>query len=266
MVNLKKKYAQLDPVWDRLRNEAEDAVIAEPAIGGFIQTSILQHPSFENALAHRVASKLASAEISEQTLRDICSKAISKDPQIANAARADVMAVVDRDPACNRYMQPLLYFKGFLAIQAYRVSNWLWINSQSNMAYFFQMRTSEVFGIDIHPAAKLGKGIMIDHGTGVVIGETSVIKDNVSIFQGVTLGGTGKETGDRHPKVMEGVLLSASSTVLGNVQIGRNAKIAAGSVVLEDVKEGTTVAGVPAKEVSQAVDNIPADDIDHLIE
>ena len=129
-----------------------------------------------------------------------------------------------------------------------------------------QSRTSEVYGVDIHPAAKLGKGIMIDHGTGVVIGETSIIKDNVSIFQGVTLGGTGKETGDRHPKVMEGVLLSASSTVLGNVQIGRNAKIAAGSVVLEDVKEGITVAGVPAKEVSQAVDNVPADDIDHLIE
>ena len=200
MVNSEKNYAQLDPVWDRLRNEAENSVVKEPAIGGFIHTSILQHASFENALAHRVASKLASAEISEQTLRDICNKAISADPEVAIAARADVMAVVDRDPACNRYMQPLLYFKGFLAVQAYRVANWLWTNNQKDMAYFFQMRTSEVFGIDIHPAAKIGKGLMIDHAHSIVIGETSVVGDNVSMLHSVTLGGTGKDDEDRHQK------------------------------------------------------------------
>ena len=178
----------------------------------------------------------------------------------------DLIAAKEKDPSCKYLSEPLLFFKGFKSLQSHRVASWLWKNSRHTLAHYFQSRTSEVYGVDIHPAAKLGKGIMIDHGTGVVIGETSVINDNVSIFQGVTLGGTGKETGDRHPKVMEGVLLSASSTVLGNVEIGRNAKIAAGSVVLEDVKEGTTVAGVPAKEVSQAVDNVPADDIDHLIE
>ena len=163
MGKLEENYAQIDPVWDRVRHEALEAVRSEPAVGGFIHTNILQHLSFENALAHRIASKLASSEISEQTVRDICFRAVSKAPQIANSARADVMAVVDRDPACSRYMQPLLYFKGFLAVQAYRVSNWLWTDGQKELAYFFQMRTSEVFGIDIHPAAKIGKGLMIDH-------------------------------------------------------------------------------------------------------
>ena len=220
MVNLEKKYAQLDPVWDRLRNEAENALVAEPVIAGFIHTSILQHASFENALAYRVASKLASAEISEQALWDICNKAISADPQVTNAARADVMAVVDRDPACNRYMQPLLYFKGFLAVQAYRVSNWLWNNNQRDMAYFFQMRTSEVFGIDIHPAAKIGKGLMIDHAHSIVIGETSVVGDNVSMLHSVTLGGTGKEDEDRHPKIGDGVMIGAGAKVLGNIKVG----------------------------------------------
>ena len=265
MVNLEEKYVQLDPVWDRLRNEAEDAVIAEPAIGGFIQTSILQHPSFENALAHRVASKLASAEISEQTLRDICSKAISKDPQITNAARADVMAVVDRDPACNRYMQPLLYFKGFLAVQAYRVSNWLWINSQRDMAYFFQMRTSEVFGIDIHPAAKIGKGLMIDHAHSIVIGETSVVGDNVSMLHSVTLGGTGKEDEDRHPKIGDGVMIGAGAKVLGNIKVGGCCRIAAGSVVLQEIPPKKTVAGVPAKIVGEAGCSTPSIKMDQIL-
>ena len=153
MVNLKNNYVKIDPVWDRMRNEANAAVIAEPAIGGFIHINILQHSSFERALGHRVASKLLSDEISQQTLRDICNEAISDDPQVTNAARADVMAVVDRDPACNRYMHPLLYFKGFLAVQSYRISNWLWVNGKKDMAYFFQMKTSEVFGIDIHPVS-----------------------------------------------------------------------------------------------------------------
>ena len=265
MVNLKKKYAQLDPVWDRVRNEAEDAVIAEPGIGGFIHTNILQHSSFENALAHRVASKLASAEISEQNLRDICSKAISNDPQVANAARADVMAVVDRDPACNRYMQPLLYFKGFLAVQAYRVSNWLWNNSQRDMAYFFQMRTSEVFGIDIHPAAKIGKGLMIDHAHSIVIGETSVVGDNVSMLHSVTLGGTGKEDEDRHPKIGDGVLIGAGAKVLGNIKVGGCCRIAAGSVVLQEIPPKKTVAGVPAKIVGEAGCSTPSIKMDQIL-
>ena len=178
----------------------------------------------------------------------------------------DLLAAKEKDPSCRYLSEPLLFFKGFKSLQSHRVASWLWANSRHTLAHYFQSRTSEVYGVDIHPAAKLGKGIMIDHGTGVVIGETSVIEDNVSIFQGVTLGGTGKENGDRHPKVREGVLLSASSTILGNVEIGKNAKIAAGSVVLSDVREGTTVAGVPAKEVNQVSGHVPADEIDHLIE
>ena len=265
MVNLEKKYAQLDPVWDRLRNEAENAVVAEPVIAGFIHTSILQHASFENALAYRVASKLASAEISEQALTDICSKAIFVDPQVANAARADVMAVVDRDPACNRYIQPLLYFKGFLAVQAYRVSNWLWNNNQRDMAYFFQMRTSEVFGIDIHPAAKIGKGLMIDHAHSVVIGETSVIGDNVSMLHSVTLGGTGKEDEDRHPKIGDGVMIGAGAKVLGNIKVGNCCRIAAGSVVLQEIPPKKTVAGVPAKIVGEAGCSTPSIKMDQIL-
>ena len=265
MVNLEKKHAQLDPVWDRVRSEAEDAVVAEPAIGGFIHTSVLQHSSFDNALAHRVSSKLASAEISDQTLRDICSKAISNDPQVANAARADVMAVVDRDPACNRYMQPLLYFKGFLAVQAYRVSNWLWYNNQRDMAYFFQMRTSEVFGIDIHPAAKIGKGLMIDHAHSIVIGETSVVGDNVSMLHSVTLGGTGKEDEDRHPKIGDGVMIGAGAKVLGNIKVGNCCRIAAGSVVLQGIPPKKTVAGVPAKIVGEAGCSTPSIKMDQIL-
>ena len=265
MKKFEEKYVKIDPVWDRLRNEAKEALISEPAIGGFIHTSILQHSSFEGALAHRVASKLASVEISGQTLRDTCSLAISSDPQLSNAARADIMAVVDRDPACSRYMQPLLYFKGFLAVQAYRVSNWLWLTGQKDMAYFFQMRTSEVFGIDIHPAAKIGKGLMIDHAHSIVIGETSVIGDNVSMLHSVTLGGTGKEDEDRHPKIGDGVLIGAGAKVLGNIKVGNCCRIAAGSVVLQEIPPKKTVAGVPAEIIGEAGCSTPSIEMDQTL-
>jgi len=265
MKNLKNRYVPIDPVWDRLRNEAMEAVTAEPAIGGFIHTSILQHPSFEKAIAHRIASKLTSDEISQQTLRDICNEAISDDPEVANSARADVMAVVDRDPACNRYMHPLLYFKGFLAVQSYRVSNWLWVNDKKDMAYFFQMRTSEVFGIDIHPAAKIGKGLMIDHAHSIVIGETSVVGDNVSMLHSVTLGGTGKEDENRHPNIGDGVLIGAGAKVLGNIKIGSCCRIAAGSVVLQEIPPKKTVAGVPARIVGEAGCSTPSIKMDQIL-
>ena len=260
-----ENYTQIDPVWDKVRQEALEAVRADAAIGGFIHTNILQHFSFDNALAHRIASKLASPEISEQTLRDICFRAISQSPQIANSARADVMAVVDRDPACSRYMQPLLYFKGFLAVQAYRVSNWLWREGQKDLAYFFQMRTSEVFGIDIHPAAKIGKGLMIDHAHSIVIGETAVVGDNVSMLHSVTLGGTGKEDEDRHPKIGDGVMIGAGAKVLGNIKIGNCCRIAAGSVVLQEVPAKKTVAGVPAKIVGEAGCTTPSIKMDQIL-
>ena len=258
-----KDKESIENIWNTIQDETQKRVKAEPVLASFFHTTILEHSSFSAAIADLIANDLGSSSVQPMMLRSVIKDAINSGEEILEGTMTDLIAAKEKDPSCKYLSEPLLFFKGFKSLQSHRVASWLWKNSRHTLAHYFQSRTSEVYGVDIHPAAK---GIMIDHGTGVVIGETSVIKDNVSIFQGVTLGGTGKETGDRHPKVMEGVLLSASSTVLGNVKIGRNAKIAAGSVVLEDVKEGTTVAGVPAKEVSQAVDNVPADDIDHLIE
>ena len=253
-------------IWEIIKNETEKRVQAEPVLASFFHSTILEHDSFSSAVADLIASDLGRASVQPMLLRSVIKEAMNSSEEILNGTVSDLLAAKERDPSCKYLSEPLLFFKGFKALQSHRVASWLWANSRHTLAHYFQSRTSEVYGVDIHPAAKLGKGIMIDHGTGVVIGETSVVDDNVSIFQGVTLGGTGKEEGDRHPKVREGVLLSASSTVLGNVEIGKNAKVAAGSVVLNDVKEYTTVAGVPAKKVKEVSDEIPAREVDHGIE
>jgi serine O-acetyltransferase len=252
MPEIKAKVSTVDPVWQRVRQEAGDAVRAEPLLGGLIHSSLLHHPSLERALSYRFSMKLASSEMSEQILREIADEAYEAEPYLGKAARADVMAVFDRDPACHRYIQPLLFFKGFQAVQAYRVGHWLWAQGRRDMAYYVQMRVSEVFGVDIHPAAKIGMGLMIDHAHSIVIGETAVVGDNVSMLHSVTLGGTGKEDGDRHPKIGNGVLIGAGAKVLGNIQIGHCSRIAAGSVVLQDVPPNKTVAGVPARIVGEA--------------
>ena len=200
--------------------------------------------------------------MSEQLLREICEEAFATDPRISTAARADIMAVYERDPACHRYIQPMLFFKGFQAVQCYRIPHWLWNEGRKDMAYFFQMRSSEVFGIDIHPAARIGQGIMIDHAHSIVIGETAVVGDNVSMLHSVTLGGTGKEEEDRHPKIGDGVLIGAGAKVLGNIKVGECSRIAAGSVVLEEVPPCKTVAGVPAKIVGEAGCSQPAVSMD----
>ena len=254
-----------EDIWLALCNEAKLWSAAEPTLETLFQKNILQQKSFQSALVAVISTELSTDHDDYIAIQKVADDALNSDPLLEKAATADLCATIERDPACHSYLKPFLFYKGFQAIQAYRLANWLWKMERTVLAEFIQGRVSKVFQVDIHPAAKLGKGIMIDHGTGVVIGETSIVEDNVSIFQGVTLGGTGKEIGDRHPKVREGVLLSASSTILGNVEIGRNAKIAAGSVVLEDVKEGSTVAGVPAKEVGKADGLIPADEIDHSI-
>ena len=256
----------IDSLWRTIQDETERRVKAEPVLASFFHTTVLEHTSFSSAVADLIANDLGSSSVQPMMLRSVIKDAINSSDEILEGTMTDLLAAKEKDPSCKYLSEPLLFFKGFKSLQSHRVASWLWDNSRHTLAHYFQSRTSEVYGVDIHPAAKLGRGIMIDHGTGVVIGETSVVENNVSIFQGVTLGGTGKETGDRHPKVREGVLLSASSTVLGNVEIGRNAKIAAGSVVLENVREGATVAGVPAKEVRQDISNVPADNIDHLIE
>ena len=252
MAETRTKFAELDPVWDQIRLEAEQAVQDEPLLGGLIHSSILHHETVEAALAYRTAVKLASAEMSEQLIREICDAAYRDAPDLSLAARADMVAVYERDPACHRFLQPLMFFKGFQALQAYRVGHWLWQQGRRDMAYFFQMRVSETFGVDIHPAARIGRGIMIDHAHSIVIGETAVVGDNVSMLHSVTLGGTGKEEEDRHPKIGNGVLIGAGAKVLGNIKVGDCSRIAAGSVVLQEVPCKSTVAGVPAKVVGEA--------------
>lgn len=266
MAERQKMIREIDPVWSRICREAEEAVHEEPLMGSLLHSSLLHHPSLQRALAFRLSLKLASPEMSEQILREIADQAYDDDPSLIEAARADLIAVNERDPACKRYIQPILYFKGFQAMQAYRVGHWLWRQGRHDMAFFFQMRISEAFGIDIHPAARVGKGIMMDHAHSIVIGSTAVVGDNVSILQSVTLGGTGKETGDRHPKIGDGVLIGAGAKILGNIKVGRCSRIAAGSVVLQEVPPCKTVAGVPAKVVGEAGCDQPALSMNQVIE
>lgn len=265
MAKTQRTLAELDPVWSRIRDEAEAAVRSEPLLGGMVHQSILHHPTLERALSYRMSVKLSTREMSEQILREIADESFASDPTISAASRADIVAVFERDPACNTFMQPLLYFKGFQALQAFRVGNWLWRNGRRDLAYFIQARVSEVFGIDIHPAAKIGKGLMIDHAHSIVIGETATVGDNVSMLHSVTLGGTGKEDGVRHPTIGDGVLIGAGAKVLGNITVGSCSRIAAGSVVLKDVPECSTVAGVPAKIVGKAGCDQPALTMDQIL-
>ncbi len=259
------KFSQLDPVWSRIREESEEAVSNEPLLGGVIHCSVLHHDTLEAAMAYRFSLKLASGEMSEQILREIADAAYADDPWLGEAARADLVAVYERDPACNRFIKPLLYFKGFQALQAYRVSHWLCEQGRVDFASFIQMRVSEAFGVDIHPGARMGKGIMIDHAHSIVIGETAVVGDNVSMLHSVTLGGTGKEDGDRHPKIGNGVLIGAGAKVLGNISVGHCSRIAAGSVVLEDIPPKKTVAGVPARIVGEAGCDQPSQTMDQIL-
>ncbi len=261
-----KTIQKIDPVWDRLRREAEEAVRLEPALGGLIYSAVLAHDSFEMALVHRLAQRLGNADLGADAVINAFSDALDAEPEIGHAARADLMATFDRDPACHRYLDPLLYFKGYQALQTHRMGHRLWLSGRKDFAYYLQSRSSMISTLDINPNAKIGKGIMIDHGHDIVIGETCVIEDNVSMMQGVTLGGTGKESGDRHPKIRHGVLLGAGAKVLGNIEIGHCSRVAACSVVLHDVPPNTTVAGVPAKIVGYAGCEEPARAMDHQVD
>ncbi|MEJ6398049.1 serine O-acetyltransferase [Yoonia sp. 208BN28-4] len=254
----------VDPVWHRICEEAEAAIKAEPLMGGLIHSGILHHSALSAALAYRISMKLSSPEMSEQILREIVDQTFEEDPAIVEASRADLMAIFDRDPACHRLMQPLLFFKGFQAVQSYRIAHSLFTAGRKDLAYFVQMRVSEAFGVDIHPAARIGRGIMIDHAHSIVIGETAVVGDNVSMLHSVTLGGTGKEDDDRHPKIGDGVLIGAGAKVLGNIKIGHCSRIAAGSVVLEEVPPMKTVAGVPARIVGESGCAQPSISMDQL--
>ena len=252
-----------DPVWDRIRAETQKHAQEEPILASFLHATILNHKTLECALSFHLASQLDSPTVSSLLLREVMLQAMENDSWAREAVRADLQAVVERDSACHELYIPFLYFKGFHALQAQRIAHWLWHNGRQSMALFFQNRVSVAFGVDIHPAARLGKGIMLDHATGLVIGETAVVGDNVSILQSVTLGGTGKDEGDRHPKIGNGVLISAGAKILGNIRVGEGAKVGAGSVVLEDVPPHTTVAGVPARVVGRPASDQPALDMNH---
>lgn len=265
MADLRTNITAIDPVWAQINDEARQAVADEPLIGGFVHACILHHKSIEKALSYRIAAKLASNEMSMVVVREVVEEAYQKSPELVDAARADLVAVYERDPACHRLVQPILYFKGYQAIQAYRVGHFLWREGHYDLAYFFQMRVSEIFGVDVHPAAVIGKGIMIDHAHSIVIGETAVVGNNVSMLHSVTLGGTGKEEEDRHPKIGNGVLIGAGAKVLGNIRVGDCSRIAAGSVVLEDVPPCKTVAGIPARIVGEAGCDQPAVSMNHML-
>jgi serine O-acetyltransferase len=241
-----------DPIWSEIRKEAQAAMSAEPALGSFVHATVLSHSRLEDAICHRLAQRLDQSDVDPVLLNQTFVELLVAHQELGAAFRADLAAVFDRDPACNRYLEPLLYFKGFHALVAYRFANALWHDGRQDFALFLQSQSSRTFGVDIHPAARFGQGIMIDHATGVVIGETAVVGNNCSFLHGVTLGGSGKETGDRHPKIGENVLIGAGAKVLGNIAVGDGSRIAAGSVVLVNVPAHVTVAGVPAKVVGSA--------------
>lgn len=244
--------AKTDALWAEIRGGVAQQVEREPILASFLHATILNHNTLESALSFHLANKLDSPVAPALLIREVIDEALAADPAIGCAARADLAAVFQRDSACKSLYEPFLYFKGYQALQAHRVSHWLWQQQRRSLALFLQHRVSMVFSVDIHPAATLGQGILLDHATGIVIGETAVVEDNVSIMQSVTLGGTGKESGDRHPKVRHGVLIGAGSKVLGNIEIGQCAQIASGSVVLKSVPVKKLVAGVPARVVGDA--------------
>ncbi len=254
-----------DPVFSRIRVEAEEMMRREPEMTGLALANVLHHETLEQAVVHRLATRLHHREMPGELIAHAYNEFIGADPAFGEAFRADILAVVDRDPACTRLIDPLLYFKGFHAIQTWRLSHALWKAGRKDFALWLQSRSSEKFQTDIAPTARLGKGIFLDHATGLVVGATAVVEDDVSILQDVTLGGTGKETGDRHPKIRRGVLIGAGAKILGNIEVGHCARVAAGSVVLQAVPHNTTVAGVPAKVVGTAGCAEPARSMDQIL-
>ncbi len=256
---------KVDPVWARIRRDAEDVVRREPELATFIYSTILHHDTLEAAVVYRLSERLDHAALGGELIRQAYTDALEEAPSIAESFRADIVATADRDPATHRLIEPVLYFKGFHAIETHRLAHWLWNKGRRDFALYLQSRSSAVFQCDIHPAARIGRGIFLDHATSVVVGETAVIEDDVSMLHGVTLGGSGKEAGDRHPKIRYGVMIGAGAKILGNIEVGHCARIAAGSVVLKPVPNNVTVAGVPAKVVGVAGCPEPARIMDQML-
>ncbi|MGK2913438.1 MAG: serine O-acetyltransferase [Porticoccaceae bacterium] len=257
----------IETLWGDIVTEVRATAAEEPVLASFLHATILNHRDLAAAVSFHLANKLHSDVTPALLLREVFADAFTSDPTIMGSMGCDIVATYQRDSACHNLSTPLLYFKGFHALAAYRVAHWLWHHGRRSLALVLQSRISLVFGVDIHPAARIGKGIMFDHATGIVIGETAVVDDCVSILQAVTLGGTGKETGDRHPKIHRGVLIGPGATILGNIHIGEGSKIAAASVVLTDIPPHSIVAGVPAKVVGTTRENgDPAEKMDQGLE
>ena len=255
----------MDPIWDSMREEARAAAERDPLLAAFLYSTIINHRSLEECVIYRICERLDHPDMQAILLRQTFEEMLADWPEWGAILRVDIQAVYDRDPACLRFLEPVLYFKGFHALQTHRLAHWLHNRGRRDFALYLQSRSSSVFQTDINPAARIGKGIFLDHATGLVVGETAVIGDNVSILHGVTLGGTGKEGSERHPKIAHGVLIGAGAKILGNIQIGHCSRIAAGSVVLKEVPAKTTVAGVPAKVVGEAGCSEPSRSMDQLL-
>lgn len=255
----------VDPIWDSMREEARVAAERDPLLAAFLYSTIINHRSLEECVIYRICERLDHPDMQAILLRQTFEEMLADWPEWGSILRVDIQAIYDRDPACLRFIEAILYFKGFHALQTHRLAHWLYNRGRRDFALYLQSRSSSVFQTDINPAARIGKGIFLDHATGLVVGETAVIGDNVSILHGVTLGGTGKEGSDRHPKIAHGVLIGAGAKILGNIQIGHCSRIAAGSVVLKEVPPKTTVAGVPAKVVGEAGCSEPSRSMDQLL-
>ncbi len=256
----------VDPIWRSVRDEAMAAVNRDPLLAAFLYSTILNQASLEDAVIHRLAERLAHQDIGADLIRQTFDAMREDDPEWSTVVRVDIQAYYDRDPACERFLEPVLYFKGFHAIQTHRLAHWLWNRGRRDFALYLQSRSSSVFQTDINPAARIGKGVFLDHATGLVVGQTAVIEDDVSILHNVTLGGTGKASGDRHPKIRRGVLIGAGAKILGNIEVGHCSKVAAGSVVLSHVPHNKTVAGVPARIVGEtSCEDQPSREMDQLL-
>ena len=266
VMQFSKHQSTTSQVWQSLQAEAKEYAQQERALSSLLYASILNQESFCRALASHLAEKLATPELSALHLRKIILDVYRNDETVIESAVRDLVAVRERDPACTSYLQCFLYFKGFMALQTHRVAHSVLSGGRKLLAYHLQNRSSELFGVDINPAARFGVGIMLDHSTGLVAGETSVVGDGCSILHGVTLGGTGKEDLDRHPKIGKNVLIGAGAKILGNITIGDSARIAAGSVVLTNVHPHCTMAGVPAKPVGGPCCENPAAEMDQILD
>ena len=254
-----------EPLWARILSEAEAIVRQEPQLATLIDRAVFSHRDLAAAVIHQISERLAGPVLGEGSIRQAFLEALQDSPDLGEAFRADIVATYDRDPATTRFVEPLLYFKGFHAIQTHRLAHWLWTRHRRDFALYLQSRSSAVFQTDIHPAAKIGRGIFLDHATGLVVGETALVEDHCSLLHDVTLGGTGNENGDRHPKIRSGVMIGAGAKILGNIEVGHCARIAAGSVVLKPVPNNVTVAGVPARVIGEAGCAEPSRTMDQML-